>query len=321
MSQLHDAWAAKQRARWIQTNPERFLRPDAHRFIRHDAQRFFRPGCVGDFDSEPSEIAREPYGRKADVSPSGESEADGAGQTDFAINRARWHLAALRFELALQRFERWRRKAGFNPDQPRVPAGNPDGGQWARVDGQENRGPPDEPASLASPQRIRLAGPIPTNDPPPEIPKERPSDRQERNAVLNAVVKWLGRYGGTIGRIAGAAYWLYEYDAEIVADLDPPKSLEELQQAVATPKAGYQRHHIVEQTPAEQAGYPRSRIDDPDNLVLIPARKHREITSWFQTNQKELGGMSPRDYLRNKSWDERRRIGLGAMIDHGVLKP
>jgi hypothetical protein len=71
---------------------------------------------------------------------------------------------------------------------------------------------------------------------------------------------------------------------------------------------------------AEQAGYPRSRIDDPDNLVLIPARKHREITSWFQMNQKELGGMSPRDYLRNKSWNERRRIGLGAMIDHGVLK-
>jgi hypothetical protein len=32
--------------------------------------------------------------------------------------------------VALLRFEQWRRKAGFNPDQPRVPAGNPDGGQW-----------------------------------------------------------------------------------------------------------------------------------------------------------------------------------------------
>ncbi len=28
-------------------------------------------------------------------------------------------------------------KAGFNPDQPRVPAGNPDGGQWIGIGGQD----------------------------------------------------------------------------------------------------------------------------------------------------------------------------------------
>jgi hypothetical protein len=52
--------AAKQRARWIQTNPERFLRPDAHRFIRHDAHRFFKPGYAVDFGDELSHLRSGP---------------------------------------------------------------------------------------------------------------------------------------------------------------------------------------------------------------------------------------------------------------------
>lgn len=41
--------------------------------------------------------------------------------------RVRAETAAMRFRVA---FARLRTKAGFNPNQPRVPAGNPDGGQW-----------------------------------------------------------------------------------------------------------------------------------------------------------------------------------------------
>lgn len=95
-----------------------------------------------------------------------------------------------------------------------------------------------------------------------------------------------------------------------------------MQQAVSdAPKAGYQRHHIVEQDAAEKDGYRRSLIDGRDNLVLIPTLKHREITGWFQSRNKEFGGLSPREYLRGKSWDERRQVGLDALIDVGALKP
>ena len=45
----------------------------------------------------------------------------------LVFNRA---FAALRFKAAAIRFEELRRKGGFNQDQPRVPAGSPDGGQW-----------------------------------------------------------------------------------------------------------------------------------------------------------------------------------------------
>jgi hypothetical protein len=90
---------------------------------------------------------------------------------------------------------------------------------------------------------------------------------------------------------------------------------------VATPKAGYDIYHIVEQTSAAQDGYPRHMIDAPENLVRIPRLKHREINGWYQTRNENYGLMTPREYLRGRSWDERVDIGLKALIRHGVLKP
>jgi hypothetical protein len=60
-------------------------------------------------------------------------------------------------------------------------------------------------------------------------------------------------------------------------------------------------HHIVEQTPAEEDGFPRTMIDFPGNLVRIPRFKHWEITSWSMTKNKAFGGLSPREYLRAKT--------------------
>jgi hypothetical protein len=42
---------------------------------------------------------------------------------------------ALRREWEATKREYYARKAGFNPNQPRVPAGNPDGGQWTLIGG------------------------------------------------------------------------------------------------------------------------------------------------------------------------------------------
>ena len=47
----------------------------------------------------------------------------------------KYQLAALRFETALIRHALVCRKAGFNPDQPRVPAGSREGGQWTSEGG------------------------------------------------------------------------------------------------------------------------------------------------------------------------------------------
>jgi hypothetical protein len=94
-----------------------------------------------------------------------------------------------------------------------------------------------------------------------------------------------------------------------------------LQELAASPERGYDIHHIVEQTPAEQDGFPRSLIDRGDNLVRIPTLTHWEINGWFQTKNGEFDDMSPRDYLRGKDWDERTRVGRDALIRFGVLRP
>lgn len=46
----------------------------------------------------------------------------------------RWRLASLRVRAAMLRLS-VSIKAGFRPDQPRLPRGHPDGGQWTRVPG------------------------------------------------------------------------------------------------------------------------------------------------------------------------------------------
>jgi hypothetical protein len=116
--------------------------------------------------------------------------------------------------------------------------------------------------------------------------------------------------------------WLRDYEAEINAYLDPPKSLEELQQAAASgSKLGYQIHHIVEQKSAEDDKFPRSMIDAPENLVRIPKYRHWEINGWFGRPNKDFGKKSPREYLQGKGWDERLKLGIRALIEHGVLKP
>ena len=56
--------------------------------------------------------------------------------------RLKWLAAATRFEIALLRHDRALKRAyalkyGYNPNQPRVPAGDPAGGQWTSEGARE----------------------------------------------------------------------------------------------------------------------------------------------------------------------------------------
>lgn len=62
----------------------------------------------------------------------------------------KYQLAAARFEVALIRHAHICRKAGFDPDQPRVPAGSREGGQWTA------EGAGDDPAPAGT-DNIQLA--------------------------------------------------------------------------------------------------------------------------------------------------------------------
>ncbi len=232
-------------------------------------------------------------------------------------------------------------KAGFNPNQPRIPAGNHDGGQWTREGGNEASSA-SQVASDATPDNDWIPGAQyaanvppgsgPNQSPqirePPEVPAEQPASRQAITTFLKAAAYFLAGLAlasepaGDFILALEAADWLTGFLPYVYSYLDLPKTLEELQQAAALGgQPGYNIHHIVEQTPAEQDGFSRGLIDAPENLVLIPTLTHWQISAWFATRNDKFGGFSPRDYLRGKSWDERMRVGTEVLIEFGAMAP
>ncbi len=215
---------------------------------------------------------------------------------EAGLLRLKWLAAATRFEIALHRHDRalkYAYKAGFNPDEPRD-----DHGRWTSGGGQQ-----------------------PNDGDPPEVPKERPPKSTDRTAALKAIARRLLQTGETLLNIARVGAWFQTYSPTIESYNDPPKSLEELQQAASTPAPGYDIHHIVERTSAEEDGFPREVINDPDNLVRIPRMKHWEINAWYQKANPDYGWETPRKYLSGRNWEVKRTVGLYALRRFGVLKP
>jgi hypothetical protein len=279
---------------------------------------------------------------------------------DAFIEGERRVLAAIQAELNEVKAELARRRrlaeAKYSPSQPRVPAGNPRGGQWTDGGGQ------GEGTSLARPMGnvdigdvsgsselgdlfrikpsdtrvdgVQLAGDppdgsgkhqsAPSGD-PPAIPKEKPKTSAERTGFMRAAADWLARNTGLAGDTYTGAMnnveWLNDRRAVIQAGRDPAKTFEELQEGVGARRLGYDDHHIVEQTAAERWGFARSETGDPSNVVSIPRLRHYEITGWYGTPNDGYGGLSPREYLSDKSWEERRQVGVDALVRFKVLKP
>jgi hypothetical protein len=182
--------------------------------------------------------------------------------------RLKWHVAAMRFEIAMRRHALALK--GFNPDQPRVPSGSSQGGQWTsgstgggavfvrfpladaeRTDSAfddagafDDFAASDEIGSFDEPDAFDDGDPSDFSDahrrpplPPIEnlsdIPSVRPETIQEVNRIAREVSRnpYLGLYYlRTTTEFVG--HWLKEKYWEIRADQDPPKSLEELQDAV-----------------------------------------------------------------------------------------
>jgi hypothetical protein len=229
---------------------------------------------------------------------------------DMKLQQMRCDLAALNVELKLCKLAYLLRK--YSPSQPRLPAGSPEGGQWTRVGGGEGEQQGEAESGSAEEGRSASEG-----DKPPEIPKERPATARERTRAVKTIARSpMSR----VGLILQVASWAKEYAPVIWSYFDSPRSLEELQRDVGDPAPGYDIHHIVEQTSAEQDGFARSQIDAPENLVRVPRLRHWEINAWYQTPNDDFGRLTPREYLRGQDWGERTRVGLDALRLYGVLR-
>lgn len=116
MSYVNPIWREGRRRYW--------QRHDWQRFIRHDAHRFLTPaGIAEEKRAAEAETAAQ---RRVEETDAAEREAFEQELLDL-----RWEVKKLKLEHELWCFEQ-----KYSPDQPRVPAGNSDGGQWTSGGGQ-----------------------------------------------------------------------------------------------------------------------------------------------------------------------------------------
>jgi hypothetical protein len=182
---------------------------------------------------------------------------------------------------------------------------------------------------------VQLAGDVPDDsgntpldDPAPKIPRRMPEAGGERMKFVRAAAGWVGRqlrrHAPAVDAFFGALDQVKQLNAltaAIKSANDPARTLEELQARVS-PKSepGYHDHHIVGQHVGNRTRFSDRRIDSRENLVRIPVVKHLDISAWYSTRNEDYGYLSPRDYLRDKGWDEQMRVGLGTLRERGVLK-
>lgn len=177
-------------------------------------------------------------------------------------------LSADALWLAALRLHRLFGKANFNPNQPRVPRGFREGGQWTREGG------PRTPTTRPKLEFDKNGKPQP--------PATRPDDTKVRNSLSKQVSRWIRIAKrpsplGLAAEILGEFPWLLEDGFSILSNLDPPRTLQDLQQTArlslqirGKAPPGYEIHHIVEQEAAQSDGFPEELIQSWENLVVVP---------------------------------------------------
>jgi hypothetical protein len=339
-------------------HPRVRLRHDMHLWIRHDAARFVRPGFdpadvfptlarkaqhvpAPTFDDElAAEIEAER--RSLDAINAALAEVNAEMARRRALD-AKYSPTQPRISAGNPRGGQWTDRSGGQGTGQVIgqdaaqdtaasltqPMGNVDIGDVSgsselgdlfqikpaetRVEGAQLAGdPPDNPKT-------------PSDDPPPKIP-QRPTDA--RMDFIRDAAEWVARNvvrrAPAVDAFFGALNQIRELDAAtsaIKSANDPAKTLEELQEPIGTKsQRGYEDHHIVGQHAQNREQFGDSRIDSRENQVRIPVLKHIDISAWYSRGNDEYGGLSPRDYLRGKDWDEQTRVGLDILRKRGILK-
>lgn len=102
---------------------------------------------------------------------------------------------------------------------------------------------------------------------PPDFPEREPPTIRERNAWAVRVSKYLATTSQTFAASLFANWLIQHAPHRIRAYLTPAKTLQELQDMAFDRPAGFDIHHIVEQTSARNDGFSNEKIESWENRV------------------------------------------------------
>ena len=98
---------------------------------------------------------------------------------------------------------------------------------------------------------------------------------------------------------------------------------DKLRAYLGKPGSGYQWHHIVEQSQIDKAGFTSEQVNNLRNIVKIPGGYkgsiHSEISKIYSSKQIYSEGLTVRNWLSKKSFEEQFEFGLEMLKEYGTL--
>ena len=87
---------------------------------------------------------------------------------------------------------------------------------------------------------------------------------------------------------------------------------------------GFAWHHIVEQTPSNIARFGAKRIHNVNNIIKLPNGKntiHSKISGFYSSKQPFTNGVTDREWLSTKSYEEQYEFGIETLKMFGWSAP
>ncbi|AYE34005.1 hypothetical protein [Clostridium septicum] len=103
-------------------------------------------------------------------------------------------------------------------------------------------------------------------------------------------------------------------------------TFKELKEALGLPGDDSQWHHIVEQSQIKptRAGFAPADINNLDNIISMPSGSdsiHSKISGYYSSKPPFTNGLTVRDWLSTKSFDEQFKYGIEMLQQYGNVIP
>ncbi|WP_211210121.1 hypothetical protein, partial [Propionispira raffinosivorans] len=129
------------------------------------------------------------------------------------------------------------------------------------------------------------------------------ADEAETDKIMNRQAM-----DGVTGSVSGVGY----------------KTFKGLKAYLGSPGAGNQWHHIVEQAQinANRAGFLPEEVNTVENIIALQSGKasaHSGISGLYSSKPYWTRGLTIRDWLATKSFEEQFDFGMNALKDYGTV--